>query len=87
MVIPNSHPWNQPHHVRQVARTYGEIDTTKFISLLPFEGKSINGHQANDEKEGTDEHFRGVVGMCKECVVKSGGISRSTTFKKWVVRR
>jgi hypothetical protein len=41
--------------------TYSKIDTTKFSSLLSFEGKSINGHQANDEKEGIDEHFRGVV--------------------------
>jgi hypothetical protein len=62
--------------------TYSKIDTTKFRSLLPFEGESIDGHQANDEKEGIEEHFRGVV-MCKERVVKSGDItSRSTTINK-----
>jgi len=69
-----------------VARTYSEINTTKLSSLLSFEGKSIDGHQANDEKEGIDEHFSGVL-MCKECIVKSGGIRRSTTIKEWVVRR
>ena len=37
--------------------TYSEIDTAEFSSLLSFKGKSINGHQANDEEEGVDEHF------------------------------
>jgi hypothetical protein len=63
-------------------RTYSKIDTTKFRSLLSFVGKSINGHRANDEKEGIDEHFGGVVGICKESVVKSGDMSRSTTINK-----
>jgi hypothetical protein len=60
--------------------TYSKINTTKLGSLLSFERKSIDGHQTNDEKEGIDEHPRGVV-VCKERVVRSGGISRSTTIK------
>jgi hypothetical protein len=69
-----------------VGRTYSEIDTTKLSGLLSFVGKSINDHQANDEQEGIDEHFRGVA-MCKERVIKSGCMSRSTTINKCEVRR
>jgi hypothetical protein len=54
--------------------TYSKINTTKLSSLLSFERESIDGHQANDEKEGIDEHFDGVVDMCKERVVKSDDI-------------
>jgi hypothetical protein len=60
--------------------TYSKIDTTEFSSLLSFERESINGHQANDEKEGIDEHF--WVVMCKERLIKSGDWSRSTTINR-----
>jgi hypothetical protein len=53
--------------------TYSKINTTKLGSLLSSERESINGHEANDEKEGNDEHPRGVV-VCKERVVKSDDI-------------
>jgi hypothetical protein len=63
--------------------TYSKINTTKLGSLLSFERESIDGHQTNDENEGIDEHSRGVV-VCKERVIKSGGMSRSTTIYKEV---
>jgi hypothetical protein len=63
VVIPNSHPWNQLRHKRQLTKTYSKIDTTKFRSLLSFERESINGHQANDEKEGVDQHFEASYGV------------------------
>jgi hypothetical protein len=53
--------------------TYSKIDTTELSSLLSFERESIDGHQTNDEKEGIDEHSRGVV-VCKERLIKSGDI-------------
>ena len=53
--------------------TYSKIDTAELSSLLSFERESIDGHQANDENEGIDEHSIGVV-VCKERVIKSGDI-------------
>jgi hypothetical protein len=45
--------------------TYSKIDTTKFSSLLSFERESIDGHQANDEKEGVNQHFGGELWCVK----------------------